>query len=273
MNVAICSPPEIEERIDEDDTAVVVDALRASATATTLLNCGAETVDPVADADDADTDGALVAGEHHGERIEGFDLGNSPLEIQDRAELVKGRDVVLRTTNGTRCVERVDHAANVLMGSPINEASLVETCIEGLPDEGDVYLVPARRRGEYASEDAYAATRIERRFEEELGRESTDPDEEFEGSPEEVFRRSDTGQFLIGKGNGDDVQFCAQADVCEAVPVLEDGRFVDGGPTSDDEPLTDHEATGARNHVADVQEGAGCTEIWEHLSERRADSD
>lgn len=24
------------------------------------------------------------------------------------------------------------------------------------------------------------------------------------------------------------------------------------------------------DHLADVEEGAGCTEIWEHLSERRA---
>lgn len=270
MNVEIRQPPEIEERIDGTDTAVVVDALRASATAATLLEHGAETVVPVADADDADTDGALVAGEHHGERIEGFDLGNSPLEIRDRAALVEGRDVVLRTTNGTRCVERVDHAANVLMGSPINEETLVETCIEGLPAEGDVYLVPARRRGEDASEDTYAAVRIKRRFEEELGREP-EPEDEFEDSPEEVFRRSDTGQFLIENGKEDDVRFCARADVCEAVPVLDDGRFVDGGPTSENAPLTDPET--ARKHVADVQEGAGCTEIWEHLSERRADSD
>ncbi|WP_259371275.1 MULTISPECIES: hypothetical protein [Halostella] len=25
------------------------------------------------------------------------------------------------------------------------------------------------------------------------------------------------------------------------------------------------------DHLADVEEGAGCTEIWEHLSERRND--
>lgn len=271
MNVDIRQPPEIEAVLDEDDTAVVVDALRASATAATLLDCGAETVVPVADADDADIDGALTAGEHHGERIDGFDLGNSPLEIRDRATVVEDRTVVLQTTNGTRCVERVEHAANVLMGSPINAEALVEACVDGLPAGSDVYVVPARRRGEYASEDMYAATRIKRRFEVELGREPTETETEFEGSPEEVFRGSDTGQFLIEKDKEDDVRFCAQADVCEAVPVLDDGRFVDGGPTSEAQPLTDPET--ARTHVADVQEGAGCTEIWEHLSERRADSD
>lgn len=27
------------------------------------------------------------------------------------------------------------------------------------------------------------------------------------------------------------------------------------------------------DHLADVEEGAGCTEIWEHLSEQREESD
>ncbi|KTG08804.1 hypothetical protein AUR64_13360 [Haloprofundus marisrubri] len=27
------------------------------------------------------------------------------------------------------------------------------------------------------------------------------------------------------------------------------------------------------DHLSDLEDGAGCTEIWEHLSERRADAD
>ena len=26
-----------------------------------------------------------------------------------------------------------------------------------------------------------------------------------------------------------------------------------------------------RNHVSELEDGSGCTEIWEHLSERRAE--
>ena len=32
------------------------------------------------------------------------------------------------------------------------------------------------------------------------------------------------------------------------------------------------EATDARTHLSDVEPGAGCTEIWEHLSETRDDA-
>jgi len=35
------------------------------------------------------------------------------------------------------------------------------------------------------------------------------------------------------------------------------------------EGATKQEEERADDHLADVEEGAGCTEIWEHLSERR----
>ena len=36
------------------------------------------------------------------------------------------------------------------------------------------------------------------------------------------------------------------------------------GATADEDERVDE-------HLADLEEGAGCTEIWEHLSERRED--
>jgi hypothetical protein len=32
---------------------------------------------------------------------------------------------------------------------------------------------------------------------------------------------------------------------------------------------SDRDADGDRNHLTGVEDGSGCTEIWEHLSERR----
>jgi hypothetical protein len=39
--------------------------------------------------------------------------------------------------------------------------------------------------------------------------------------------------------------------------------------SSDAEVEAEAEAEDARNHLSDVDAGAGCTEIWEHLSENR----
>lgn len=33
----------------------------------------------------------------------------------------------------------------------------------------------------------------------------------------------------------------------------------------------DEDREGARDHLSDVPVGSGCTEIWEHLAERRED--
>jgi hypothetical protein len=43
--------------------------------------------------------------------------------------------------------------------------------------------------------------------------------------------------------------------------------------TTPSEETDDDEAADARNHLSDVEPGAGCTEIWEHLSETRDDAE
>ncbi|WP_181861656.1 hypothetical protein [Haloplanus salinus] len=44
-------------------------------------------------------------------------------------------------------------------------------------------------------------------------------------------------------------------------------------PSEDPDDDDDDEATDARTHLSDVTPGAGCTEIWEHLSETRDDAE
>ncbi|PSP56706.1 hypothetical protein BRC82_01100 [Halobacteriales archaeon QS_1_67_19] len=42
----------------------------------------------------------------------------------------------------------------------------------------------------------------------------------------------------------------------------------DDVPDDRDRPADDH-----RNHLTDIEDGSGCTEIWEQLSERRERND
>ncbi|MFC6724034.1 hypothetical protein ACFQE1_06525 [Halobium palmae] len=43
--------------------------------------------------------------------------------------------------------------------------------------------------------------------------------------------------------------------------------MVEGSQSPVDRPRDDEER--GESHLADVEDGAGCTEIWEHLSDRR----
>ena len=63
------------------DVSIMVDALRASTTITLALN-NFERIIPCLTPEEAlrlkDKTGGILAGERNGEKIEGFDMGNSP---------------------------------------------------------------------------------------------------------------------------------------------------------------------------------------------------
>lgn len=42
---------------------------------------------------------------------------------------------------------------------------------------------------------------------------------------------------------------------------------------TDEEPNAGDDAEPRTDHLDDVEEGAGCTEIWDHLSEKRAENE
>lgn len=93
-------------RWPDTDACAVVDALRATTMAATLLHTGATAV-IAAETESAARAlarelGALLAGEVGGLPPAGFDLGNSPSSV--KAATVAGREVVLFTTNGTRAL-------------------------------------------------------------------------------------------------------------------------------------------------------------------------
>jgi 2-phosphosulfolactate phosphatase len=106
----------------ESGCFVVVDVLRATTNIATMFSGGLQDV-IVADSeararDIAKRDGRLLCGEVHGLPPEGFDHGNSPLEIREAA--IAGRSAVLFTTNGTKAFCAVAGRGRVLAGALAN---------------------------------------------------------------------------------------------------------------------------------------------------------
>jgi len=109
---------------------VVFDVLRATSTMTAALWHGAEAILPVEEISDAIAaskgfDQALLAGERQGLRISAeltggkpFDLGNSPREFTPGA--VRGKTIVMTTTNGTRALRACRGAERILPASFLN---------------------------------------------------------------------------------------------------------------------------------------------------------
>ncbi len=109
---------------------VVLDILRASTTITTALVNGASEVIPFQEVADAETaaknyprDSIILGGERGGLPIPGFDCGNSPREYTP--ERVAGKKVLFTTTNGTLAMMHCKLASQVVIGSFVNLAAVV----------------------------------------------------------------------------------------------------------------------------------------------------
>ena len=125
VDVAV-TPAALEPAKLAGATALVIDVLRAATSIVTALANGCVAVVPVGDPDEARRraaamPGALVAGERKGDPLEGFHLGNSPLEFT--RERVGGRTVFLTTSNGTGALLAVRDAEAIGVAAFVNAAA------------------------------------------------------------------------------------------------------------------------------------------------------
>lgn len=245
MNVDVClTPEELTEETTKGKIVVVVDVLRACSTIVTALARGAREVLPVADMAEAgrlaahlDTETALLGGERDGVRIEGYGVGNSPIEYEP--ELVSGKIVVLSTSNGTRTFTRVRSAAETVAGCLLNISRVVDFLDEVgkrpfvSGKEPEIVIICAGHDGRTALEDVLCAGMILHRLLEETEADLTDGAliaiTQYR-SIRQRFARSlfacEHTQRLIALGFGDDVAYCAQIDSHPVLPLYKDNLLI-----------------------------------------------
>ena len=110
-----------------DCVVVVIDVFRATSAICTAFAHGVNSIIPVSSVSDAiayKEEGYIVAAERSGEIVKGFDIGNSPFSYMDPK--LKGKDVVLTTTNGTKAIERAKAADTIIIGSFLNLEAVVD---------------------------------------------------------------------------------------------------------------------------------------------------
>jgi 2-phosphosulfolactate phosphatase len=155
----------LRERDLSQTVCVVFDILRATSSMMTALANGAAQVIPAAELDEAlalrkADPTVLLAGERDGVRILAtqtgsidFDLGNSPREFT--GQIVRGRTIVISTTNGTRALRACAAAKSVLVGSFLGMRALVNWIRSTQPHH--LLLVCAGTHDQAAYEDTLAA--------------------------------------------------------------------------------------------------------------------
>lgn len=138
--------------------AVIVDVFRAFTTAAFCVAAGAREIVLVADHEQAlalkrDDPSLFLTGEIGGRPIPGFDVGNSPSEIEHLD--LTGRRVVQRTSAGTQGVAAAHSATSIMIGSLVVVAA---TAVYLRKHADEVTIVAMGHKGEEpAAEDEACA--------------------------------------------------------------------------------------------------------------------
>ncbi len=217
------------------DAAVVIDVLRATTTIAWALHNGAEAIEAFDDLKVLDraahawpAERRLRAGERGGQRLEGFELGNSPLAVTP--ELVGGKRIFISTTNGTRSLAAVRAAPLLLTACLPNRTAVARRLV----DQGceRVWIVGSGWEGAYSLEDSLAAGAVASAvFELAVAphRGATIGNDEmlaalalwqqWHHEPETCLRAASHGQRLIGLGDhSGDFACCSAVDSLSVVP-------------------------------------------------------
>lgn len=139
----------------KDCVVVVIDVFRATSAICTAFETGVNSIIPVSSVGEAleyKQRGYLVAAERNGEVVEGFHMGNSPFSYMDPN--LKGKDVVLTTTNGTKAIERAKAADQIIIGSFLNLSAVVNFLEE---ENKNVILLCAGWKDRFNMEDTLFA--------------------------------------------------------------------------------------------------------------------
>ena len=214
----------------------VIDVIRATTTITMALHHGCAGVIPVRTLSEARAiarrlgGGILLAGERGADKAAGFELGNSPAEYG--RERVKGRVVVLTTTNGTRAFQAATGTQAIIACSFLNVAAAARWLTgTGL----DILIVCAGRHGRFCLEDAVGSGMLIDRLLSistralELSDAARAAHQLFATYRDDLLgmlRDCEWGRHIIQKGLGTDLDICAQVDLTDIVPVMQKDRLV-----------------------------------------------
>ncbi|MBW2120700.1 MAG: 2-phosphosulfolactate phosphatase [Deltaproteobacteria bacterium] len=229
------TPLMISGRENNDPVFVVIDVLRATSTIVTAFMNGCRSILPVAEVEEAlrlaedSREKVLLGGERGGLIVEGFDLGNSPLEYTPGR--IRGQTVVFTTTNGSRAFRALPKGATGVVASFLNLRAVGGYCVR----EGrDVVVILSGREGGFSLEDAVCGGGVAAVVRKELGETAELTDSalasrilyhHFREDLVGMFKASFHGRHLVRIGAEQDLRYCAQLDLTEIVPLYRDGRI------------------------------------------------
>ena len=198
----------------------------------TAFHHGAKAIIPVSTIKEAKAfkaKGFMAGGERNGEVVDGFAFGNSPFSYM--SEEIRGREIALTTTNGTRAINiAAKQADSIVIGSFLNLGALAEWVV---PQGKDVVILCAGWRDRFNMEDSLFAGALTNLL---LisGKFYSDCDSANASSLVYRSARRNPLRFLSSCSHRKrlahlhlekDVEYCLQTDITTVVPVFNNGKL------------------------------------------------
>ena len=223
----------IPGRETEFSVPAVIDVFRASTTIAAALSNGAEKIFPVMTVEEAfslknelNISGVLLGGERQGHKVNGFDLGNSPFEYDEIT--VKGKTIILSTTNGTKSLLKVGAAGTAVICGFINMHKVVQY----LQREADITIVLSGKEDRFSLEDAVCGgmliSEMLKLKDYELNDGAKSAHQLFLSVKNDYvnfLRKCDHGVYLRSIGFERDVEFCLTLNKLDIIPVYKEGAI------------------------------------------------
>ncbi len=239
LNLDICLTPKLISNYDLNQTSIVViDIVRASTSICTALFYGLEHIvalESIEDVMNLKKEGYIIAGERNGDKLDGFDFGNSPIAFMDRK--LEGKKMAITTTNGTHTIDMVLMASalsvgvEILIGAFVNFTKLKDQLYCG---NKNVLLLCSGWKDNLSIEDTVFAGKVA--FElMKSGKYKLSSDSAKHGILLYEDARSNYYNFVMdnsvrfSQNSGHlshDIRYSLKEDVAPVLPILVEGKFI-----------------------------------------------
>jgi len=173
-----------------------------------------------------DANKKLMLGERGGKKINGFDLGNSPLSVTK--EKVQGKRLFMSTTNGTKSLKKVQNVKYLFAMALPNRKAVAERIMS--LNKKNVLILGSGWEGSYSLEDSLAAGALASYIKYNFNNEVNISNDELQASlalwntwKNDILgclKTATHGKRLTSLGDyDDDLKCCSELDCLDIVPT------------------------------------------------------
>lgn len=227
-----------DDLVLKDKNVIILDVLRATTTMSIALSNGAKEIIPTENIATAvrvakGSKNSVLCGERNGKVVDGFSLGNSPLEYSE--DVIKDKSLIFSTTNGTIAIIKSKFAKNCLLCSFVNISAIVDY-VNSIDE--DFIIICSGKLNDFCLEDAVCAGMLLNKL--SVGRNLEMKDSEIAvmnlcndlamllNTPSQdkilkMFHMTEHGKYLASIGFEKDLEICSKIDSYPSIPIFKNG--------------------------------------------------